>query len=644
MKKLIKIVLGLAGLVVVLLLVTSLALKLLLPPEKAKTLVVEKLSAQLHRQVEVGAVSVGVVSGLHMTGLKISEKPTFAQGTFLSSDEFQLKVALLPLLSKSVVIRSVFLKKPDVTIIRLADGKTFNFSDLTETAAPVPPAKGNAPAASGSSEPASSLTLLVSRAEVQQGALKFVDRSPAKQSIDIRPFDLKLQNVSLTKPFQLSMATKAKYQGNEIAVSFGGDADLLAGVFNIKTGEIATGQAKLALHGQLANLKSGSPTLKLHAESNAMPVQDLLRWAPGALPPDLSVAGTTTLAADLSGNANAQEFAAKWSGTGLKITQGQDFVKPEGTPLDLSVIGSRAANGVVALKTISGSLAGNPLTGNGIYNAAGKAPQISMRLMGSAWSLESLAKLVPALASSNPKGQLSFDAVVSGLASAPQTVVQTKAKLEIPVLKHAYYQGQSVAMQWDLSGITPDLTKVTGTAALTQGPGQILELDKLAKSSRIGQIALAPIQILAKLQAKGVLSRVQLPNMQKLSFDALAGDYVIKAGKMDIRKFDLSGKDLSILNKGQVGLFGAQTLSLNVALKLAQDAIGGDLGSLIKDESGRPTVKMMVTGTADSPQVKWDLQDASQKALQKAGDELMKNPEIKGAVEDIQKSLKGIFR
>src|ERR1022692_3253478 len=117
MKKLIKIVVVLIAVVVLLLLIGSIAVRIYLPPEKAKALVLERLNAQLKREVKLGTVSVGLFSGLQMADLKISESPTFAKGTFLSSDQFSLKVALTPLLFHKVVVRQIILKRPEVTII-----------------------------------------------------------------------------------------------------------------------------------------------------------------------------------------------------------------------------------------------------------------------------------------------------------------------------------------------------------------------------------------------------------------------------------------------------------------------------------------------------------------------------------------------
>src|SRR5688572_24088889 len=91
MKKLLKILLILLAIVLVLGVVATIALRIYLPPEKAKALVLKHLSEQLKREVQLGSASVGLLSGLELSQLKVSEAPTFAKGTFLSSEQFSLK-------------------------------------------------------------------------------------------------------------------------------------------------------------------------------------------------------------------------------------------------------------------------------------------------------------------------------------------------------------------------------------------------------------------------------------------------------------------------------------------------------------------------------------------------------------------------
>src|SRR4029077_3805802 len=127
----------------------------------------------------------------------------------------------------------------------------------------------------------------------------------------------------------------------------------------------------------------------------------------------------------------------------------------------------------------------------------------------------------------------------------PQTTLATSASVASPNFKQEFYEGQNLQLNWDLTDITPDLAKVNGTAAFKQGPGKLLNVEKLASSSRVGKIALAPLETLAKIQSKGVLNQVNLPSLQSIPFDSVVGDYVIKSGMMTIKTFSLNGQALS---------------------------------------------------------------------------------------------------
>ncbi len=757
MKKLFKVIAVLIAIVVALLLIGSLLLHIYLPPEKAKALVLERLSTQLKREVEVGSVSVGLLSGLQMTHLKISESPNFSKGTFLSSDQFSLKIALPPLLFRKVIVRQIVLKHPEVNIIRFPDGKTFNFSDLTNATVPSPPAgEGGRRPDEGKSESLPFL-LLVSRAEIQKGALHFIDRSPARQSVDITPFDLRLKNVSLTTPFSVQTSMHIKSKGSDLALDFAGEVNLVSGTFKIKQGSLVSQKSKvmvtgtmnnlkssapvvdlkvdiprlnlanfkgfvslppalriegpftghanlsgdekamkfsvlldgaaakiqyastfvkpvktpfsistsgilrnlseleiqslkavlsaLALsgHGKIPNLKTAPPAIVFHVESNAFPIEDLLVYMPGALPPGIVLKGTNKLSADVSGTSSSAQFAAKWDGTGLGITKADQFAKPAGLPMEVSIIGEMAGPNKIIVKNLAAKLLSNQLTGVGTYETRGADGVVSFAAKGVNWSVPELAKLSPLLAPYHPTGTLSFDLRANGPTSAPQTSVQTSGDVALANIKQEFYEGQNLHLKWNLSDVTPDLAKVSGTASFKQGPGKILNVEKLAESSRIGKIALAPLETLAKLQKKGVFSQVNLPSLQSIPFDSIAGDYLLRTGVMTIKTFDLNGKDLSVQDTGTVGLAGAQALNMVAVMKLAAGSIGGTLGNILQDENGRPTAKFLITGTMANPQVKLDLKETGQKAVQEVGKEIMKNKDVKDAVDGLQKTFQNIF-
>jgi hypothetical protein len=249
----------------------------------------------------------------------------------------------------------------------------------------------------------------------------------------------------------------------------------------------------------------------------------------------------------------------------------------------------------------------------------------------------------PLLAPYHPTGTLSFEARASGPTGAPVVQLTSSAELAVASVKQEFYEGQNLQLKWNVTDVTPDLSKVNGTASLRQGPGKILNVEKLAAGSRIGKVALSPLEVLAKLQKKGLLQGMNVPSLQAISFDSIVGDYAMRSGMMDVKTFDLFGKELNVQSRGTVGLSGAQPLAMTVVMKLAAGSVGGTVGALVNDENGRPTLKFAATGSVANPQVKLDVQDVGKKALQQAGQELMKNKDVQNAVDNLQKSLKGLF-
>ncbi len=595
--------------------------------------------------------------------------------------------------------------------------------------------------------------LLVSRADIQKGALHFIDRSPARQSLDISPFNLKLQNVSLTTPFGVQADMHIASKGSDLAITFAGEANLLEGAFLIKQASLVSQQSKLSItgkvsglksagpdidlnvempqlnlanfkgfialppeahiegaftghadlvgnekvmnfdaridgtetqikygtlfskpakatltfsaggavknatvadiqslkvtlgalalsgHGKIQNLSAAQPVLALHLETNSFPIEDLLKYLPGAVPPDITLKGNNKLSADLSGTSVNAQFSSKWDGSALNIAQGNTFANPAGLPLEVSVNGSTAGPNKIIIKSFSTKLLSNLVTGLGTYETKGTQGVIAFGAKGTGWSVADLAKVSPLLGQYQPTGTLSFDLRATGSTAAPQATIQTSADIAMANVKNDYYEGHNAQLKWNLTQVTQDLSKVSGTASLKQGPGKILNVQKLAQGSRIGKIALAPLEALASLQNKGLFKQLNLPSLDSIPFDSIVGDYVLHSGVLEIKTFNLSGQALSVQDTGTVGLAGTQALNMKAVMKLAAGSIGGTLGNILQDENGRPTVKYTITGTMNNPDAKPDLQDAGKKALQ----QIISNPNVQNAVDGLQNSLKGLF-
>lgn len=86
--------------VVALGMVAAVALPFLFPAAKVKALIEKEAADQLHRQVKLGKISLGLWTGLSVENFELSESPDFSKGTFISSEKIVVRPRLLPLLAK----------------------------------------------------------------------------------------------------------------------------------------------------------------------------------------------------------------------------------------------------------------------------------------------------------------------------------------------------------------------------------------------------------------------------------------------------------------------------------------------------------------------------------------------------------------
>jgi uncharacterized protein YhdP len=263
-----------------------------------------------------------------------------------------------------------------------------------------------------------------------------------------------------------------------------------------------------------------------------------------------------------------------------------------------------------------------------------------------------LAKLLPATKQSSQNrlkkdiawsSDACFLNCVAWAAPAPSSSLppaKLSGRFTVGRIKHEFYDAKNMELQWDLTGVTPDLSRVSGSAHLKQGAGVLKDVQKLAEMSKLAKVALTPILTLQRLDKDGKFQFLHLPALQRIPFDGIRGDYALRSGIMDVKTFDLTGQDLNINTVGTIGLAGAQPLDLSVTMKLPAGAIGGTGGQLLNDASGRAVIPFFIKGTAAAPEVKLDTREAGRRAVQQIQEKVF-TPENK---EKLEKALKNIFR
>lgn len=141
MKKAVKILGGIIGFIILLIIIASVAIMMIVDKELVET----QMEKALHRHVVIEDISVSifsVISGIEVKNVSISNYKSDAQlkalegkavpkgDLFASLESFRFKVQFIPLLKRKFVLKELTLNGPVINIVKSAGGQ-FNFSDLT---------------------------------------------------------------------------------------------------------------------------------------------------------------------------------------------------------------------------------------------------------------------------------------------------------------------------------------------------------------------------------------------------------------------------------------------------------------------------------------------------------------------------------
>ena len=540
MKKLFKIAGAFAAIAVVLLAAAAVAIRIYLPPEKLKALAISQADKSLHRTLEVRSVKFGLLSGLSIQGLRLSETPNFSKGEFLTADSFTLSPEWLPLLRKEVVARKIELRGAIIIVVKGADGR-FNFSDLT--AAPVEKKAGR-PAKTVSAAPApqaapAALAVAVDSLRLKDVALHYADKQQGAKA-DLTLNDVEVNGFSLSGPFSLSLDVKADYAaaGKRYSGSFkakgkanlgGGDQSRASADFSSLV--LAT-QGK-EVSGSLRFENANAPKISLQLRAPAMDAKFLNSSLGGAVVPDGTAVPAMEAAASLSYNPPMLDVSSfKFSAAGLDIAgsasvadvnakapklkleaASNEFklaplldILPQfrGAGLDgkasLKISAASEAGGVLVLKLLELRLGGMDAKASGTVSGIGaKSQAFNLKLDTNKFSLSSLAEGVESMRQFALNGDVALSASASGTAASPKA----SGSLTLDSVA-AKYQGQV-------------LEKITGNILFTQDSVNMPQLTGRLNGGDFKLKVAASNGAAPTATVSGWLSLLDLGALQKLS-------------------------------------------------------------------------------------------------------------------------------
>ena len=194
MKRTLRIV---AVVVVVLILIVVIA-PFLIPVDKFRPTIEEKASQALGRKVELGNLSLSLISGsLSAESISIGDDPKFSTSPFLTAKTLKVGVEILPLIfSKTLNVTGITIESPEVLLLHNSAGQ-WNYSTLGGAAAK----SAQTPAATSSTSPAD---LSVQKFTLKDGRITVGSTASQKRS-SYDHVNVVASNFSMTSKFPVTV-------------------------------------------------------------------------------------------------------------------------------------------------------------------------------------------------------------------------------------------------------------------------------------------------------------------------------------------------------------------------------------------------------------------------------------------------------
>lgn len=209
MKKLFKLFLKLAVALVILAVGAVIAVRIMFPPEKLKTIALDYAKNTLHREIAFDSISLNVI-GVTLDNFALSEAETFQQGTFIKADKLVAKVAFWPLLKKTVEISTVTVDGLDIKVIKQKDG-SFNFDSLVNAFAAEDTAAPAQETATKEDSAPVDINLLAHRIAATNCNFSYLDKQTGMQA-GVAKLNVEILNFDLNTPFDVKINFTTGYK------------------------------------------------------------------------------------------------------------------------------------------------------------------------------------------------------------------------------------------------------------------------------------------------------------------------------------------------------------------------------------------------------------------------------------------------
>lgn len=627
---------------------------------KYKPEIEKRVAEATGRSFTIGSdldLSLFPYAGIKFSNLQLGSPQGFKEKEFVTIKDFEVRVKLLPLISKEVQVRRFIMNQPRIVLVKNKNGKTnWDFGKKpTDKAKPEPKSTPSEPVAGG---------IPIKKLDVREfaitgGTLVYIDHASGLKK-EISDFTLKLDDVSLNSPIKIKFSATLDKKPISLEGTIGPVGKNPArGTIPVDLTLKALKEFEAALKGQIVNpagklsfdmkidVKPFSPRKLVKALGLDFPVATkdpkvldkvaLSLGAKGGLT-SISISDGTLVLDDskLTFSAKAKEYAKPDVAFEINLDEidldrylppeSEEKAKPE-----TAAPGSKKAKtdyGPLRRVVLDGSINIGKLKVNNL-----KTDDIVVKITGK----NGIFNLKPATLKLY-QGEVNLSSVLDVRKDVPNATInlETKKVQAGPLLKDMMNKdiiegtvSATVALRF--KGDTPDAIKKTlnGKGQLRFEDGAIIGID-------------IPSMVRNVQSAFGFGGKVE--QRPKTDFTELSVPFTITNGLFNTPGSSMQSPLLRLLAAGKAHLV-KETLDFRIEPKLVATIKGqGDA-----EQRKGLLVPVLVTGTFSSPKFRPDLRAIAEQQLKKQvleSDEvkkLMNKEEFKQVEDKAKGMLKGIF-
>ncbi|HKV53075.1 MAG TPA: AsmA-like C-terminal domain-containing protein [Candidatus Binataceae bacterium] len=353
-----------------------------------RSYILARASDALGRPVQAQDIKATIGWGVEMdvTGVQVADDPSFSQLAFLQASDVNVSVELLPLLSRSLKVTSLLVKRPQLRVIRDRTGR-LNLTTLgTRSGTPAGPKPGRGGAGGSSAGGLAALT--VRSLKIEDGSLSYQDQRSGGPPLQISHFALAINNFSATAPFDLAVSMAALGTTTDFSVS--GKVGPL-----MENGAIDPNAVPLDLNASAGPLALGQLT--------ALPE------LADRIPSELSISRPLIIDARVGGTVGAPKIDTGVDLSTAHVVYPGIFDKQEGVPFKFSGSATRAGD---AIRISDADLTLAALKAK-IRDVNLNKSNLAAHVDTNSFDLASVAKTLTAAGKYNPTGHAEIHANVS---------------------------------------------------------------------------------------------------------------------------------------------------------------------------------------------------------------------------------------